>query len=84
MRIYMQTPGSSEQASRFYQLCLERDLLQGWILVKEWGAVGAGGRVQREHFEDFQSAEDALIENRDRQLKKGYRVMYVQGQMEPR
>ena len=82
MRIYMQTPPMEDKAPRFYQLYLQPDLLGGWSLVKEWGYQGAGGRLTRQHFEDRDSAFDAMMGVRDAQLKRGYRVIFVEGHKE--
>jgi predicted DNA-binding WGR domain protein len=38
--------------------------------------------VTREHFPDRESAESALIEVRDEQLKRGYRVVFMQADQE--
>ena len=84
MRIYMQTPPSDGQAPRFYQIYLEKDLLTGWLLTKEWGHVGASGRVKLEHYDDHDAALTALEETRDAQSKRGYRVVFVQGQSDYR
>lgn len=79
MRIYMQTPVVDDRAPRYYHLHLQEDLLEGWTLVREWGFQGSGGRVKRDHFPDRESAEQALIRSRDEQLKRGYRVVFLQG-----
>ncbi len=84
MRIYMQIPAMQEQLPRFYQMHLERDLLEGWLLVKEWGHVGSAGRIKQEHYDTIEDAEAALITTRDNQIKRGYQVVFVQGQTEPR
>jgi predicted DNA-binding WGR domain protein len=55
-------------------------LLEGWTLVREWGYQGAGGRVVRDHYPDRESAENAMLTVRDAQLKKGYRVVFMQAQ----
>lgn len=83
MRIYMQTPPIDQGPPRFYQLYLEPDLLEGWMLVKEWGYSGSAGRVKREHYPDLASAEDAMERARDQQTKRGYRVVFVEGQTRP-
>jgi predicted DNA-binding WGR domain protein len=80
----MQTPHSGERAPRFYHLFLQEDLLGGWTLVKEWGFQGASGTIQREYFSDRDEALQALIATRDTQLKRGYRVMFTKGEVEPR
>ena len=82
MRIYMQIPPEGDKAPRYYHLHLQEDLLEGWTLVREWGYQGAGGRLKREHFSDRETAEAALLNARDLQLKRGYRVVFMQGQAE--
>ncbi len=76
----MQTPPVAEAPPRFYHLILEPDLLGGWSLVREWGRQGGPGRVRREHFEAREAAEAALERARDAQLRRGYRVVYVEGE----
>lgn len=83
MRIFLQTPVSDDRPPRFYHLFLQEDMLGGWSLVKEWGFQGASGRVVREHFEDRDTALDALLAARDQQLQRGYRVMFFQGEGMP-
>mgnify|MGYP001101862058 CR=1 FL=1 len=83
MRIYMQTPVHNDRPPRFYQLFVQKDLIGGWTLVKEWGAQGSPGRVVREHFDRREHAEQALLRTRDAQLQKGYRVMFTKGQERP-
>lgn len=83
MRIYMQSPPSDHQPPRFYQLFLQRDLLGGWTLVRQWGITGASGRLQRDHFPDWDSALDALMQVRDKQVSKGYRVVFAESPQRP-
>lgn len=83
MRIYMQTAGDSEHLPRFYQIHLEPDLLEGWILVKEWGHQGSPGRVKKEHYKHAEDAQQAALSTRDAQLKRGYRVVFIQGSKIP-
>lgn len=83
MRIYLQTPSSAERPPRFYHLFLQKDLLGGWSLVKEWGFQGASGTMQREHYADRDEALRALLRNRDAQIKRGYRVMFTKGEEAP-
>jgi len=70
-------------APRFCQLILQKDLLGGWSLVIETGNQGSPGRVKRTHYENRQDAEHALQVYRDKQLGKGFRVVYVEGQSQP-
>ena len=79
----MQTPVGDDATPRYYHLHLQEDLLEGWTLVREWGHQGAGGRVVREHFPDHDLAQQALLKVRDEQLKRGYRVVFIQGLDQP-
>ena len=79
----MQTPASPDKPPRFYHLLLQEDLLEGWTLIVEWGNQGAAGRVRRQYFVDSEAAMHALLQARDAQLKRGYRVMFAQGQERP-
>jgi predicted DNA-binding WGR domain protein len=78
MRIYMQIPPQDDRPPRFYHLHLQEDLLEGWSLIREWGYQGSRGRVVREHFPDREQAEAALIRVRDEQIRRGYRVVFMQ------
>ena len=80
MRIYMQIPPEGAKAPRYYHLHLQEDLLEGWTLIREWGYQGAAGRVKKEHFNDRESAESALLSARDEQIKRGYQVVFMQAQ----
>jgi predicted DNA-binding WGR domain protein len=83
MRIYLQTAPSDEGATRFYHMFLQQDLLGGWTLVKEWGFQGASGRITRDHFASRIEAAEAMLSARDQQIKRGYRVMFMQGDEPP-
>lgn len=80
MRLYMQTPGTAERPPRFYHLLLQQDLLGDWSLIRETGYQGAKGRIQRDHFKTRDSGEQALLKHRDAQLRRGYSIMFIQGQ----
>ena len=79
MRIYMQTLYSPEQPLRFYHLHLQADLLGGWTLIRESGLQGGRGRVSTEHFDSRSQAEQSLIQRRDMQLRRGYKVVFREG-----
>lgn len=83
MRIYLQTPLSNDGATRYYHLFLQQDLLEGWTLVREWGFQGAAGRIQREHYASQEAAAEAILKARDQQIKRGYRIMFMQGDEPP-
>ena len=84
MRIYLQTPVTDERPPRFYHLFIQEDLLEGWTLVRESGYQGSPGKITRQHFADWDEAERALLKYRDAQLRRGYRIMFAQGQEQPR
>lgn len=79
MHIYLQTPPGEDRPPRFYHLILQPDLLGGWSLVREWGAQGSGGRIVRDHHDSREAAEAAMMRVRDEQVRRGYRVVFVQG-----
>jgi len=81
MRLYMQLiPTESDRAPRFVDLHLQEDLLEGWTLVKETGYQGSAGRISHHHFDDHESAINALMIERDKRTAKGYRTVFIQGQ----
>lgn len=81
MRIYMQQlPTEAGRAPRFLHLHIQEDLIDGWNLVKETGYQGSSGKVTRTHFNDAEAATEAMLAERDRQLKRSYRVVFVEGQ----
>lgn len=80
MRIYMQLPAIEDKPPRFYHLFLQPDLIDGWTLVKESGYQGSGGRLKREHYPDYETAEAAMLVSRDAQSKRGYRTVFLEGQ----
>ena len=59
------------------------DLIDGWTLVREWGQQGRAGRVKKDHFDNRDAAEAALIRVRDTQLNRGFKVVFMQGQDQP-
>jgi len=55
------------------------DLLGGWTLIRQWGQSGASGSARKQHFADRDDAQEALVETRDAQVQRGYRVVFVEG-----
>lgn len=74
----MQTSPADGAKLRFYQLHLQADLLGGWTLIKEFGQQGAAGKLSRTHFETRDDALSALISVRDKQLNKGFKVVFAE------
>ncbi|HEB59527.1 MAG TPA: WGR domain-containing protein [Gammaproteobacteria bacterium] len=83
MRIYMQTPVAAGQTPRFCQLMLQRDLLGGWSLTRESGEQGRAGRIRRAHFARLDEAQAQFQQWRDKQLRLGYRIVYMEGMEMP-
>jgi predicted DNA-binding WGR domain protein len=79
MRIYLQTPPLASEPLRFCHLMLQQDLISGWTLVRESGRQGYAGRVRRFHFPTREAAEEALVSERERQLKHGFRIVFAEG-----
>ncbi|SFW61061.1 MULTISPECIES: WGR domain-containing protein [Luteibacter] len=81
MRIYLQTmPDAGAEAPRYVQITLEQDLLGAWTLYRETGVQGGKAMLKREVFVDRELAIAAFTKARDAQLKKGFKVMFSQGQ----
>jgi predicted DNA-binding WGR domain protein len=79
MRIYLQTLPQDGQNLRFYQLSLQRDMLDGWTLIKESGFQGSSGRVYKESYKSWDEAQAAMLTARDKQIKRGYQVVFTRG-----
>lgn len=84
MRLLLQQRPDGREAPRFVQLMLQPDLLGGWTLIRESGQTGGRSTVRREQYLDQSSAFAALERARDAQLKKGFQVMFAQGETERR
>jgi predicted DNA-binding WGR domain protein len=80
MRIYMQTTQMGNKAPRFYHLHMQEDLLDGWTLIKESGYQGAAGKVTKEYYSNHDDALEALIATKDKQVARGYRIVFAQGE----
>lgn len=61
------------------QLMLQQDLLGGWTLISETGQTGGRSTVRREQYLERDQAVQAFENARDRQLKKGFLLMFAQG-----
>lgn len=83
MRLYLQTMPTSSEPPRYVQIVLEQDLLGGWTLYRESGTQGGRATLRREQFLERDDALAAFEKARDTQLKRGYRVMFAQGQEGP-
>ena len=57
---------------RFYRLDVQPDLFGGVLLVKQWGRIGAQGRITVEHYASEAPALDALQRQAERKRRRGY------------
>jgi len=62
----------ARNAYRSYRLAVWPDLFAGAVLMREWGRIGAGGRLRLEPFPDADAAADAGAELACRKKKRGY------------
>ena len=80
MRLLLQHPPTAAEAPRFVQLILQQDLLGGWLLVRESGHIGQRSTVKREQYLQQDAALAAFEKARDANIKRGFRVMFIQGE----
>ncbi|HXD38200.1 MAG TPA: WGR domain-containing protein [Rhodanobacter sp.] len=83
MRLYLQTVPVNADALRYVQITLEQDLLGGWTLYRESGTQGGRATLKREQYLERDEAIAAFEKTRDAQLKRGFRLMFSQGQEGP-
>ncbi|MEO8810085.1 MAG: WGR domain-containing protein [Rhodanobacter sp.] len=83
MRLYLQTVPGTADAPRYVQITLEQDLLGGWTVYRESGTQGGRAMLKKEQFLEREAAVAAFEKARDAQLKRGFRVMFAQGQDGP-
>ncbi len=57
---------------RFYALSVERTLFGDWVLVREWGRIGTGGRIRRDFYASVGPALDALYDLGETKRRRGY------------
>ncbi|HTA63924.1 MAG TPA: WGR domain-containing protein [Xanthomonadaceae bacterium] len=80
MRLLLQHPPVGAEAPRFLQLTLEQDLLGGWLLLRETGQIGQRSTIKREQFLQQAEAMAAFEHHRDQNVRRGFRVMFAQGE----
>lgn len=80
MRLLLQQRPQGPEAPRFVQLMLQPDLLGGWTLLRETGQIGGRSTVRRDQFLDRGEAFAALESARDAQIKRGFHLMFAEGE----
>jgi predicted DNA-binding WGR domain protein len=62
----------SRNMRRFYRLDIEPDLFGGFLLLKQWGRIGARGQIKAKRYGDEALATDALQRQAERKRRRGY------------
>ncbi len=57
---------------RFYRLNIETDLFGGFLLLKQWGRIGARGCIIAERYDDETLATTALQRQAERKRRRRY------------
>ena len=70
--VHLRRVDPARNMSRFYRLDMQPDLFGGVLLVKEWGRIGAQGRMMAESYESEDLAAVALQRQADRKRRRGY------------
>ncbi len=65
-------PDPTRNLHRFYRLDVQPDLFGGVLLVKQWGRIGAQGRMVAESYDSEALAADALQRHAERKRRRGY------------
>jgi predicted DNA-binding WGR domain protein len=55
----------------------------GWTLIRESGNQGSPGTIKRENFPTQEQAIEALMKWRDKNINRGYRVAFMEGDKSP-
>jgi len=72
--VHLRCVDFSENKRRFYALSVQRTLFGEWVLVREWGRIGGGGRLRLDLYPSAGYAIDALLELTRRKRRKGYEI----------
>ena len=72
MTICLHRVDQARNMRRFYRLDIEPDLFGGFLLMKQWGRIGAHGQIKAERYDDEALAATALQRQAARKKRKGY------------
>jgi predicted DNA-binding WGR domain protein len=70
--LHLRRADPARNMCRFYRLDLQPDLFGRVMLTKQWGRVGAHGRMMMESFESEELAVAALQRHAERKRRRGY------------
>jgi predicted DNA-binding WGR domain protein len=62
--------------TRFYRLDVQPDLFGGVLLMKEWGRLGAQGRMMAERYDNEALAAAAMQRQAERKRRRGYANLF--------
>jgi predicted DNA-binding WGR domain protein len=65
--------GTAENKRRFYALRTLPTLFGDWALQREWGRIGACGRLRHDFYRDEGEALNALAKLAQTKVRRGYR-----------
>jgi predicted DNA-binding WGR domain protein len=70
--VRLQCIDPAKNKRRFYVMKIQPNLFGEWELVREWGRIGAGGRVRRDAYPSAGLALGVLISIRQCKLARYY------------
>jgi predicted DNA-binding WGR domain protein len=70
--VHLRRVDPARNMHRFYRLDVQPDLFGGVLLVKEWGRIGAHGRMVAERYDTEALAVGALQQQAERKRWRGY------------
>jgi predicted DNA-binding WGR domain protein len=70
--VFLRRIDGARNMRRFYLLDVQPDLFGGVLLVKQWGRIGARGRIVDESYENEALATRAMQECAARKRRRGY------------
>lgn len=79
MKAYLQRLSASNGLIWFYAIQIQRDLLGGWQVMREWGRSGSPGTLRQVPFDTHEGAEANMRSLLDQLTEKGYRIVIREG-----
>jgi len=70
--VYLLRLDPSRNVRRFYKMMLAPSLFGEWVLVREWGRIGAAGTTKADHFASVGEAVLAMQELVRKKKRRGY------------
>jgi len=72
MQAFLTRRDPSRNMARYYLVDVQRDLFGQFAAVRQWGRIGASGRIKEDWFENERAAVDAATRLIDTKVKRGY------------